>query len=373
MRVCKKITLFFLFILALLFPVKIQQEESIDLKQKIGQMLIVGFRGTEVNEDSEIIKQINEYNLSGVILFDWDVPSQQFPRNIVNPKQTKELITNLKLFTSSSLFVAVDAEGGAVNRLKESYGFINIPSAEEMGEESPEKVKENALLLAEELNELGINIDFAPVVDVNLNPDNPIIGQLGRSFSNDPEKVTLYASKFIEGLKEKDIIPVIKHFPGHGSAATDSHLGITDVTKTFQTEELIPYQKLIEQGYSDMIMTAHIINKNIDPNYPATLSPLFIENILRQELGFKGVVVSDDMDMGAIVNNYGFKESLIKAIQAGCDLLIISNNGNTYNENIPQQAVETIFQAVQKGELSEQRINQAYERIQGLKQKSLSY
>jgi len=175
MRVCKKITLFFLFILALLFPVKIQQEESIDLKQKIGQMLIVGFRGTEVNEDSEIIKQINEYNLSGVILFDWDVPSQQFPRNIVNPKQTKELITNLKLFTSPSLFVAVDAEGGAVNRLKESYGFINIPSAEEMGEESPEKVKENALLLAEELNELGINIDFAPVVDVNLNPDNPII------------------------------------------------------------------------------------------------------------------------------------------------------------------------------------------------------
>ncbi len=371
MRVCKKITIILLSALIIFFPRPIQQEENNDLKQKIGQMLIVGFRGTEVSEDSEIIKQINEYNLGGVILFDWDVPGQQFPRNITSPEQTKKLVADLKSLTSPFLFVAIDAEGGAVNRLKEKYGFINIPSAEEMGKESPEKVKENALILGEELADLGINIDFAPVVDVNLNPNNPIIGKLGRSFSADPEKVALYASKFIEGLKEKNIIPVIKHFPGQGSATADSHLGIVDTTETFQSKELIPYQKLIGQGYSDIIMTAHIINKNIDPNYPATLSPLFIEKILRKELGFKGVVVSDDMNMGAIANNYGFEESLIKAIQAGCDLLIISNNGTEYNENLPQQAVEAIFKAVQKGELSEERINQADKRIQELKQKRL--
>ena len=371
MQVCKKITVILLSALIIFFPRPIQQEENNDLKQKIGQMLIVGFRGTEVSEDSEIIKQINEYNLGGVILFDWDVPGQQFPRNITSPEQTKKLVADLKSLTSPFLFVAIDAEGGAVNRLKEKYGFINIPSAEEMGKESPEKVKENALILGEELADLGINIDFAPVVDVNLNPNNPIIGKLGRSFSADPEKVALYASKFIEGLKEKNIIPVIKHFPGQGSATADSHLGIVDTTETFQSKELIPYQKLIGQGYSDIIMTAHIINKNIDPNYPATLSPLFIEKILRKELGFKGVVVSDDMNMGAIANNYGFEESLIKAIQAGCDLLIISNNGTEYNENLPQQAVEAIFKAVQKGELSEERINQADKRIQELKQKRL--
>ncbi len=371
MRVCKKITVILLSALIIFFPRPIQQEENNDLKQKIGQMLIVGFRGTEVSEDSEIIKQINEYNLGGVILFDWDVPGQQFPRNIISPEQTKKLVADLKSLTSPFLFVAIDAEGGAVNRLKEKYGFINIPSAEEMGKESPEKVKENALILGEELADLGINIDFAPVVDVNLNPNNPIIGKLGRSFSADPEKVALYASKFIEGLKEKNIIPVIKHFPGQGSATADSHLGIVDTTETFQSKELIPYQKLIGQGYSDIIMTAHIINKNIDPNYPATLSPLFIEKILRKELGFKGVVVSDDMNMGAIANNYGFEESLIKAVQAGCDLLIISNNGTEYNENLSQQAVEAIFRAVQKGELSEERINQADKRIQELKQKRL--
>jgi len=217
MRVCKKITVILLSALIIFFPRPIQQEENNDLKQKIGQMLIVGFRGTEVSEDSEIIKQINEYNLGGVILFDWDVPGQQFPRNITSPEQTKKLVADLKSLTSPFLFVAIDAEGGAVNRLKEKYGFINIPSAEEMGKESPEKVKENALILGEELADLGINIDFAPVVDVNLNPNNPIIGKLGRSFSADPEKVALYASKFIEGLKEKNIIPVIKHFSWPGA------------------------------------------------------------------------------------------------------------------------------------------------------------
>ncbi|MDD5696927.1 MAG: beta-N-acetylhexosaminidase [Candidatus Pacebacteria bacterium] len=366
----KKVLIIALLIF-LLFAPKLYEEkkESDNLKQKIGQMLILGFRGTEVDENSGIVKEINKYNLGGVILFDWDVPSKQFPRNIIDPEQTKKLIAGLKDLTSPSLFVAVDAEGGLINRLKEKYGFVNIPSAQEMGKEDLEKTKENSLVIAKELSDLGINVDFAPVVDVNVNPDNPVIGGLERSFSQDPEKVALYASKFIEGLHEKNIIPAIKHFPGHGSSTEDSHLGMVDVTDTYEKEEIIPYQKLTEQGYSDMVMTAHIVNRNIDPDFPATLSPLFIEKILREDLGFKGVVVSDDMNMGAIVEHYGFDEALIKAIQAGCDLLIISNNGSEYNEKAAEEAVEAIFQAIKKGELSEERINESFNRIQELKEK----
>jgi len=371
-KVIKVVLIFALIlILAFIFWPKVKQEQQDDgeLMRKIGQMLIIGFRGTEVNGDSQIIKDINQYNIGGIILFDRDAPSKSFPRNIANPEQTKKLITDVKQLSSSDIFVSIDAEGGLINRLKEKYGFINIPSPEDMGKDTPEKTKENAVIIAKELKDLGFNVDFAPVVDVNVNPDNPVIGYLGRSFSEDPEKVAIYASKFIEGLNQENIISAIKHFPGHGSSTADSHLGMVDVTKTYKQEELIPYQRLIENGYSQMVMTAHIVNTNIDPDYPATLSPKFIKNILRDQLKFNGVVVSDDMNMGAIVDNYGFDEALVKAINAGCDMLIISNNGTTYNENAAKEATETIFKAVKRGEISEEQINQSFQRIQELKQR----
>jgi beta-N-acetylhexosaminidase len=371
-KVIKVVLVFALIlILAFIFWPKVKQEQQDDgeLMRKIGQMLIIGFRGTEVNGDSQIIKDINQYNIGGIILFDRDAPSKSFPRNIINPEQTKKLITDVKQLSSSDIFVSIDAEGGLINRLKEKYGFINIPSPEDMGKDTPEKTKENAVIIAKELKDLGFNVDFAPVVDVNVNPDNPVIGYLGRSFSEDPEKVAIYASKFIEGLNQENIISAIKHFPGHGSSTADSHLGMVDITKTYKQEELIPYQRLIENGYSQMVMTAHIVNTNIDPDYPATLSPKLIKNILRDQLKFNGVVVSDDMNMGAIVDNYGFDEALVKAINAGCDMLIISNNGTTYNENAAKEATETIFKAVKRGEISEEQINQSFQRIQELKQR----
>ncbi|HOC53950.1 MAG TPA: beta-N-acetylhexosaminidase [Candidatus Pacearchaeota archaeon] len=344
------------------------QTNEEELKEKIGQMIIIGFRGTEINKDSQIIKDINDLNLGGIILFDIDNPTKTFPRNIISYIQTKKLISDIKELSSSNIFVSIDAEGGLVNRLKEEYGFINIPSAEDMGKENPEKTKEYAIILGKELKELGFNINFAPVVDVNTNKNNPVIGKLERSFSSDPEKVFIHASNFIEGLNSQGIISSIKHFPGHGSSSSDSHLGMVDVTNTYDNKELIPYQKLIENGYSQIVMTAHIMNTKIDPLYPATLSPSFIKKILRNDLGFKGVVVSDDMHMGAIVDHYGFNESLIKAIDAGCDILIISNNGKEYNENAAKEAVEAIFNAVQSGQLSEERIIESYNRIKNLKQ-----
>ena len=346
-------------------------DDEEELKREIGQMIIVGFRGTEAGADSSIRRVIREVKVGGVILFDIDVPSgRTFPRNIVDPTQTKELVTELKKDSQTPLFVSVDAEGGKVNRLKSKYGFSEIPGASEVGDKNDiAYTRSVADELASELAGLGFNMDFAPVVDVNVNPENPVIGYLERSFSDDPEKVYEHASSFIGGLHDDNIIPAIKHFPGHGSSTSDSHLGMVDVTNTYKQEELVPYQKLIENGYSDMVMTAHIIDRNIDPEYPATLSPLFIKNILKEKLGFKGVVVSDDMQMGAIVDNYGFEEAIIKAVNAGCDMLILSNNGKTYDEKAPYDAVDIIYKAVKRGEISEQQINDSYDKIQGLKDK----
>lgn len=343
-------------------------KKDAELKNKIGQMLIVGFRGTEISSDSYISQAMQDLNLGGVILFDKDSPSQgKITRNIANPTQTKQLISNLKKYSPSPLFVAVDAEGGYVNRLKDKYGFFKIPSAEKLGQGTLADTKEKGELLGAELKGMGFNIDFAPVVDVNVNPDNPVIGYLERSFASDPQKVSAYAKEFINGLQNNNIIPAIKHFPGHGSSTTDSHLGITDITKTWSPKELIPYIELIKNGYSDMIMTAHIMNTAIDPNYPATLSPIFINGLLRKGLGFKGLVVSDDMQMGAIVDNFGFNEALTRAINAGCDMLIISNNIKTYDEQAPYAAADAIFNAVKTKQISEERINEAYNKIQQFK------
>ncbi len=361
-----------ILIIIIIIPISLhlikENKKDHDLKNKIGQMLIVGFRGSEVDNKSSIYKTIKKLNLGGVILFDRDIPSSgQVDRNIINYHQTKKLVSDLKKI--SPLFIAVDAEGGYINRLKEKYGFKNIPSALELGKSDPVNTEDFANQLGKQLSDIGFNLNFAPVVDLNTNPDNPVIGYLERSFSDDPITVFNHASAFIKGLNNNGIISAIKHFPGHGSSREDSHLGMTDITNYYQQKELLPYSMLISDGYSDMIMTAHIINKNIDNNYPATLSPLFLENILRKELKFDGVIVSDDMQMGAIVDNYGFEESLIRSINAGCNILILSNNGNSYNENIAEEAVNLIFRATKDGQVDESKINESYNKITTLKNK----
>jgi len=261
---------------------------TLTLDRMIGEMIILGFRGTEVSDSSKIVNDINEYNIGGVILFDYDVPSKSFPRNIVDPKQTKKLIEDLKKLTRSDLFIAVDAEGGRVNRLKAKYGFMQIESPGAMGESDPQNTFLKVSPLGLELDYLGFNLNFAPVVDVNINKDNPVIGHLERSFSDDPEKVYQHAGYFIDAMHEYNIITAIKHFPGHGSSTEDSHLGLVDVTHTYNEEvELFPFKKLIEDGKTDIIMTAHIMNTNIDPDNPATLSSIFLKDILRGRLNYE--------------------------------------------------------------------------------------
>jgi len=348
---------------------KFQQESEEELKKRIGQMIMVGFRGTEISDDSYIVEVIKNVNIGGVILFDFDIPSKSFPRNILNPNQTKKLISNLQSYSSTPLLIAVDAEGGKVNRLKPEYGFSKFLSPKKIGEiGNHEFTKQEALKLSQELKDLGFNVNFAPVIDININSTNPVIGALGRSFSADPQEVVLHAQAVIEAHKQNNIIAVVKHFPGHGSSLKDSHFGIADVTETYKKEEIIPYELLQEKGLLDVVMTAHIFNRNIDKDYPATLSPLFLKDILRNQIGFEGVVISDDMQMGAISNYYGFEKVIIKAINAGCDIILFSNNASEFDEEIPYKVRDIIYQAVKDEKILKERIIESSDRIYNLKQ-----
>lgn len=341
-------------------------EKEVSLEDKIGQMILVGFRGTDETNSSGIISAIKDVKIGGVVLFDYDIPSKSYTRNIINSNQVKNLITYLKSESDIPLFIAVDAEGGLVNRLKPKYGFLDIESPKEMAKNN--SVGKEATKLAAELKDLGFNFDFAPVVDVDINPQNPVIGGLERSFSSDYNEVIVSAETFITALHEKGIITSAKHFPGHGSSTSDSHLGMVDVTDTYKQDELNPYKSLQKAGLLDTVMTAHIINENIDPNYPATLSPLFLQNILRKEIGFNGVIISDDMQMGAIAKEYGFREAIIRAVNSGCDIILASNNsGSAYDERLAYNIKNIILDAVRQGKISKERIGESYDRIIKLK------
>ncbi len=341
---------------------------SNSLEKKIAQMLMIGFDGYEVNEDHHIVKAINKYNLGGVILYDLEEKDYQL-KNIKSPQQVKKLVNDLKSLSEEGLLVGIDYEGGQVNRLRKEYGFPETHSHKYFGDLNDDSFTyEESSKMASTLKELGININFAPVVDLNLNPDNPIIGIKGRSFSNDPKIVTKHSREIIIAHKDQGVIIVIKHFPGHGSSTSDSHLGFVDVTETWSETELIPYKELINEEIVDCVMIAHVFNHNIDPNNPATLSKRYINEILRGEIGFKGAVISDDLNMGAIKDNYAFEESLQLAINAGVDIVVISYNED-YKNKLYMNAVEIIKGMVENGSIPEERINESYNRIRSLKNK----
>lgn len=345
-----------------------EEEKDITLEQQIGQMLLVGFRGTELTADNTIISAITDYNLGGVIVYEKDGPTNSRPRNIQSPEQVKQLVSDLKSYSTSKLFIAIDQEGGIVDRLKSSYGFPRTVTAQYLGETNIEDTtRYYARLMAETLDEMGINVNFAPVVDLNVNPESPAIGALGRSFSANPSNVVFHSSIFIDEHARFNIVNCCKHFPGHGSATADSHLGLTDVTNTWDEIELEPYRQLINSGKCTMIMSAHVFNTHLDTNYPATLSKTILTGILRDELGFQGVIVSDAMEMQAITSNYGLEEAIEKAINAGCDILVFSNNISTYNSTIVPEVVGIIKKLVSEGKITDKRIRESYDRIIKLK------
>ena len=213
---------------------------------------------------------------------------------------------------------------------------------------------------------MGVNLTFAPCADVDVNPDCPVIGRLGRSFSADASAVTDCCTAWLDGQSQEGVVGCLKHFPGHGSASGDTHAGLVDVTDSWQERELAPYRTLIAQGKVPMVMMAHIVNRNIDNKYPASLSRRCVD-LLRDKLGFQGVVVTDDMAMGAIVNQYGYNEAVALALEAGVDMLCLGNNGTSYNADIVPQTVDIILQLVRDGRVTAERIHQSAERIRTAK------
>jgi len=216
------------------------------------------------------------------------------------------------------------------------------------------------------LAEAGINLNLAPVVDLNANPDNPIIGKIERSFSADSNVVTNHAREVIKAHHKFSVLTTLKHFPGHSSSRDDSHWGFVDVTQSWTSAELEPYARIIAAGQCDAVMTAHIFNANLDSSFPATLSKPIITGILREQLKFDGVVISDDMQMKAIADHYGFDEAIHRAIDAGVDIIAIANN-SIFDENVAARAIAVIKQLVQDGKISPARIEQSCQRIMRLK------
>jgi beta-N-acetylhexosaminidase len=349
-------------------PTQTSNEPTLD--EKIGQMLLIGFRGAALSDDNHIVKDIKNLNIGGVVLYDFDLFSNgKTQRNITSPDQVKSLCTALQTLSNTKLLISIDQEGGRVNRLKTTYGFPKVGvSAQYLGTlNNLDSTRYYANLTANLLKNLGINFNYAPVVDLNINPKSPAIGGIERSYSKDAKVVTEHASAVLDIYKKYGIIGCLKHFPGHGSAAADSHLGITDITKTWQKSELIPYKDLIASGKVEMIMTAHVYNANLD-TFPATLSKIIMHDILREQLGWQGIIISDDMHMGAIAQHYGLEIAIEKAINAGVDILMFSNNSRDfYDAEAASKAIATIKKLLKEGKITEAQIEKSYQKIMKLK------
>ncbi len=345
--------------------------EQQQLREDIGEMLLVGFRGTALIPQNHILRDIKEYHVGGVILFEYDAPSGRRPRNVTSPEQLKTLCSQLQDAGDGKLLIGIDQEGGKVNRLKERYGFPSFYSAQHTAQVGDDSVRDNARRTATVLHDLGINLNFAPCVDVNINPDCPVIGKLERSFSANPKRVTACARIWIEEQRAAGVVSCLKHFPGHGSSSKDTHDGLVDVSHSWQRSELVPYATLIEEGQVEMVMTTHVFNGHLDSVWPATLSQPTLTVLLRDSLQYQGVIVTDDLAMGAMVDEYSYEEIVQRSILAGADLLCLSNNGKQYDTDLVPNTVELIYGLVQHGKIPAERIHASAHRIRALKKAML--
>jgi beta-N-acetylhexosaminidase len=335
-------------------PIK-EKIKTMTLEEKIGQMVIIGLDGYSVNENT--IDMIQNKKVGGFILF---------KKNVGDTGQLLNLINSLKENNSNNkipLFISIDEEGGKVSRVPDE--FKNIPTNREIGKINNKNFSyEIGNILAMQLNAFGINMDFAPVLDVNTNPNNPIIGN--RSFGSDPNIVSDLGIATMKGIKDKGVIPVVKHFPGHGDTSVDSHLGLPSIENNLDRlnkVELVPFKNAIKDG-ADVVMVAHILMAKLDPDYPASMSKKVISDILRDDLNFDGVVITDDMTMGAIMKNYNIEDAVIKSVNAGSDIVLVChNNDNQVN------VINYLQKAVKDGEISEERIDKSVYRILKLKDK----
>ncbi len=328
------------------------------IEEKIGQLIMVGFDGTQANETIET--HIRERFVGGIVLFS---------RNIQSPKQTAELTNQLQQLAESTahripLFIGIDQEGGWVIRLKE--GATVLPGNMALGATGSTELAERAgEITAAELAAVGVNLNFAPVMDVNNNPQNPVIGR--RSFGGSPELVSRLGVAYIRGLQHNGVLGTAKHFPGHGDTTVDSHFDLPTVNhdrERIHALELQPFRAAIDADVA-AIMTAHIVYPAFDPDRPATLSPSILTDVLRKELGFDGLLITDAMEMKAIDDRYRSGEAAVMAIEAGADIVMVLW---TLTKQI--EVFDALLSAIKSGRISQARLDQSVERI--LKSKATS-
>jgi beta-N-acetylhexosaminidase len=339
------------------------------LEQKIGKMLMVGFHGKSAPPNSPICKAISTYHIGAVILFDFNPVDKRKPKNIATKQQLAKLTQSLQRCShDGKLLIAIDQEGGKVQRLKQKYGFYGkFPKAEDVSKMHQRDIRTTYEKMAKELRSVGVNYNLAPVVDLSINPKNYVIKGLGRSYGKSPQKVASYAQTFIEAMHTEGVLTSIKHFPGHGSSVGDTHKGFVDVTHFWKEKELEPYRLL--RNSADTVMVAHVFNKKLDALRPASLSYATVGRKLRGELGFQGVVITDDLQMGAISKKYTLKETVALAIGASNDILLFGNQLDPKKVVTPKVLVETIANLVKAGKVDKRRIEQSFRRIQELKRR----
>lgn len=334
-------------------PIK-DKLSAMSLEQKLGQMIIAGVSGTTVDDQSK--KLITDSYIGGVILY---------KNNIVSVEQTTRLLNGLKeanRTNAAPLLLSVDQEGGKVNRLPTS--LVATPSSRDIAKSGDSK-KARAVgeTIGDQLRTLGFNVNFAPVLDIDSNPNNPVIGS--RSFGPTAAVVSSFGLEEMLGLRAKQVIPVVKHFPGHGDTSVDSHLELPVVNKTLdqlRKLELVPFAEAIRSN-AEAVMVAHILLPSIDPDYPASMSSNTITQLLRNEMGYDGVVITDDMTMGAIMNHYDLGKAVVQSVRAGSDIVLVAHE----YANV-RKALESLMQAAKSGEITMERIDQSVRRIIKLKQ-----
>lgn len=339
-------------------PMRPRMAPDVALDVKIGQMLLLGIHGTAVPGNASIATAVRDEKIGNAVLFTGNVRSKA---------QLLQLTGDMQAMAPLPLLIALDQEGGQIVRLTPQRGFPATVSHAELGKlNDPAETRARARAMAETLAEVGVNLNLAPVVDVAVNPQNPIISAYGRSFSADPEVVAAQAEAFIDGHHDAGIQCTLKHFPGHGSSRSDTHLGFVDVSDSWSDAELIPYRRLIEAGKVDAIMTAHIFNRNLDPELPSTLSPAVVTGLLREQLGYDGVVISDDLQMRAISDLFRLDRAIELAILAGVDIMAIGQN-LIYQGTAAQVFLKTVHRMLEAGSITEARIDESYRRVARLK------
>jgi beta-N-acetylhexosaminidase len=335
-------------------PIQTQIKEM-RLEEKVGQLVMAGIDGYE--NDDHARQLMEKYHVGGFILL---------KKNIRDAGQMLGLINSIKetnAINKIPLFLSIDEEGGRVSRMPKE--FAKMPASKKIGQlDNSQLSYQVGSIIGEELKSFGINMNFGPVLDINSNPKNPVIGD--RAFGATAEIVTKSGIETMKGLHTQNIISVVKHFPGHGDTSVDSHIGLPTVNhglERLNAFELLPFSAAIKNNV-DAVMVAHILFPKIDPINPASFSPTIITDVLRQKMNFDGVVITDDMTMGAIINNYDIGEAAVKSINAGSDIVLVCHD---YAKE--EAVIQAIQKAAETGAISADRIDQSVYRVLKLKQK----